>query len=77
MNIAASDGHPVEIMDLSFSVQALSIHYLANRAAELAPGVHALPADVDEAIARVRLDLLGMRLEEATAEQQEYARSWR
>ena len=77
VNIAASDGHPVEIMDLSFSVQALSIHHLANHAAELAPGVHALPPDVDEAIARARLELLGMRLEESTPEQQEYARNWR
>ena len=77
VNIAGADGHPVEIMDLSFSVQALSIHHLANHAAELAPGVHALPPDVDEAIARARLELLGMRLEESTPEQQEYARSWR
>jgi adenosylhomocysteinase len=77
VNIAASDGHPVEIMDLSFSVQALSVHYLARHAGELAPGVHPLPADIDAEIARARLDLLGMRLEETTTEQREYARSWR
>jgi len=77
VNIAASDGHPVEIMDLSFSVQALSVHYLARHAAELAPGVHRLPADIDGEIALARLDLLGMRLEQATTEQREYARSWR
>jgi adenosylhomocysteinase len=77
VNIAASDGHPVEIMDLSFSVQALSVHYLARHAAELAPGVHALPAEIDDAIARRRLDLLGMRLEEPTPEQLAYARTWR
>jgi adenosylhomocysteinase len=77
VNIAASDGHPVEIMDLSFSVQALSIHYLARHAGQLAPGVHPLPADIDEEIARARLEILGMRLEEPTTEQREYARSWR
>jgi adenosylhomocysteinase len=77
VNIAASDGHPVEIMDLSFSVQALSVHFLARHAGELAPGVHRLPADIDEEIARARLELLGMRLEETTTEQREYARSWR
>jgi adenosylhomocysteinase len=77
VNIAASDGHPVEIMDLSFSVQALSIHHLASHAGELAPGVHALPADIDEAIARARLELLGMRLEEPRPEQEAYVRSWR
>ncbi|MDQ5858314.1 MAG: adenosylhomocysteinase, partial [Acidobacteriota bacterium] len=77
VNIAASDGHPVEIMDLSFSVQALSIHYLARHAGELPAGVHPLPADIDEEIARARLELLGMRLEETTPEQEAYARSWR
>src|SRR5688500_13803535 len=77
VNIAASDGHPVEIMDLSFSVQALSVHYLARHATELSPGVHRLPADIDGEIALARLDLLGMRLEQATTEQREYARSWR
>jgi adenosylhomocysteinase len=77
VNIVASDGHPVEIMDLSFSVQALSVHYLARHAGELSPGVHPLPADIDEEIARARLELLGMRLEETTPEQEAYARSWR
>ena len=77
VNIAASDGHPVEIMDLSFSVQALSVHYLARHAGDLRPGVHALPAEIDEDIARARLELLGMKLEEPTTEQREYARSWR
>jgi adenosylhomocysteinase len=77
VNIAASDGHPVEIMDLSFSVQMLSIHHLARHGRELAPGVHALPAEVDDAIARRRLELLGMKLEEPTPDQLAYARSWR
>jgi adenosylhomocysteinase len=77
VNIAASDGHPIEIMDMSFSVQALSIHHLASHAEDLAPGVHPLPADIDEAIARTRLELLGMRLEVASPEQEAYVRSWR
>jgi adenosylhomocysteinase len=77
VNIAASDGHPVEIMDLSFSVQMLSIHHLARHGRQLAPGVHALPAEVDDAIARRRLELLGMKLEEPTAEQLAYVRSWK
>jgi adenosylhomocysteinase len=77
VNIAASDGHPVEIMDLSFSVQMLSIHHLARHGRELPPGVHPLPAEVDDAIARRRLELLGMKLEEPTADQLVYARSWR
>jgi adenosylhomocysteinase len=64
-------------MDMSFSVQALSIHHLANHAQDLAPGLHPLPADIDEAIARTRLELLGMRLEVASPEQEAYVRSWR
>lgn len=77
VNIAAADGHPVEIMDLSFSVQMLSVHYLAGHAGDLARGVHPLPAEIDDAIARMRLDQLGMHLEEPTPEQLAYTRSWR
>ena len=77
VNIAASDGHPVEIMDMSFSVQMLAIHHLARHAGGMRPGVHALPAEIDDAIARRRLEILGMRLEEPTRDQLEYARSWR
>jgi adenosylhomocysteinase len=77
VNIAAADGHPVEIMDLSFSVQALSVHYLAGHAHELKPGVIPLPAEIDDEIARKRLELLGMKLEKVTPEQEAYLRSWR
>jgi adenosylhomocysteinase len=76
VNIAASDGHPIEIMDLSFSVQALSVHYLARHAGDLGPGVHPLPEDIDAEIARTRLSVLGVRLEAVTPEQAAYRRSW-
>jgi adenosylhomocysteinase len=76
-NIAASDGHPVEIMDLSFSVQALSLHYLARHAGDLRPGVHPLPEEIDRDIARTRLGLLGMELEKETPEQKAYLEAWR
>lgn len=77
VNIVASDGHPVEIMDLSFSVQALAIHYLAQHADELKPGVVPLPDEIDFAIARTRLELLGVQLEKPTTEQEAYQQSWR
>jgi adenosylhomocysteinase len=77
VNIAAADGHPVEVMDMSFSVQALSLHYLARHAGELKPGVHPLPEEIDAAIARARLELLGVKLEKPTPEQEAYLRSWR
>ena len=77
VNIAAADGHPVEVMDMSFSVQALSLHFLAGHARELKPGVHPLPEEIDTAIARARLELLGVKLEKPTPEQEAYRQSWR
>jgi len=77
VNIAAADGHPVEIMDLSFSVQALSLHHLARHAGRMKPGLHPLPEEIDAAIARARLELLGVQLEKSTPEQEAYLRSWR
>jgi adenosylhomocysteinase len=62
VNIAGLDGNPIEIMDLSFAVQALSIHRLA--AGGLAPGVNAFPAELDDVIARLKLRTLGIELEE-------------
>ncbi|MBI2955753.1 MAG: adenosylhomocysteinase [Acidobacteria bacterium] len=76
-NIVAADGHPIEIMDMSFSVQALSLHYLARHGAALAPGLHRLPAEIDLEIARTRLAVLGVNLETVTPEQQAYLESWR
>ncbi|MFN2384967.1 MAG: adenosylhomocysteinase, partial [Thermoanaerobaculia bacterium] len=56
VNIAGGDGHPVEIMDLSFTVQALAIYYLARNRGALAPGVHDLPPEIDREIARIKLE---------------------
>ena len=63
-------------MDLSFSVQALSVHYLANHAHEMKSGLHRLPAHIDEEIARTKLALLGCTLERSTLEQEAYLKSW-
>jgi adenosylhomocysteinase len=60
VNIAGGDGHPVEIMDLSFSVQALAAHLLASTT--LAPGLHPFPAELDSEIARTKLATLGIEL---------------
>jgi adenosylhomocysteinase len=65
VNIAGADGHPIEIMDLSFSVQALAAHLLASRALE--PGVHRLPVDLDREIARTKLATLGVELDQTVA----------
>ncbi len=73
-NVAGGDGHPVEIMDLSFSVQALAVHHLAG--AGLEPGLHAFPAELDREIARTKLATLGIELGEPTAMQLEFASRW-
>ena len=77
VNIAAADGHPVEIMDLTFAVQALAAHHLANHASELTPGLHTIPDEIDEYVARTKLATLGVEPEELTEEQIEYLSSWR
>jgi adenosylhomocysteinase len=77
VNIAAADGHPVEIMDLTFAVQALAAHYLAKNAAGMRPGLHTIPSEIDELVARAKLASLGVEPEELTEEQISYQKSWR
>ena len=77
VNIAAADGHPVEIMDLTFAVQALAAHHLARNAANMKPGLHTIPAEIDDLIARTKLATLGVEPEELTEEQMAYQKSWR
>jgi adenosylhomocysteinase len=76
VNIAGGDGHPVEIMDLSFSVQALAIYHLARHRGELAPGVHDLPVEIDREIASIKLETLGVGIDRLSAEQEEHRRRW-
>ena len=76
VNLSAGEGHPAEIMDLTFAVQALSAAYLLQHGRELEPRVHALPAEIDEEIARLKLDALGVRIDELTAAQAAFLRAW-
>ena len=73
-NVAGGDGHPVEIMDLSFSVQALAAHLLASGGLE--PGLHSFPDELDREIARTKLATLGLELGEATEKQREFEARW-
>lgn len=70
-------GHPAEIMDMSFSLQALSLEYLAKHGGDLASGVHDVPPEIDRRVAELKLKSLGVGLERPTAEQIRYAKSWR
>src|SRR5918997_1462518 len=77
VNIAAGDGHPVEIMDLTFAVQALAAHHLANHAAEMDAGIQPIPEAIDDLVARAKLAALGVEPETLTEEQISYQQSWR
>ena len=72
VNLASGDGHPAEIMDMSFAVQAMSSRYLADHRSELKPGVIRVPHEIDDAISRKKLETLGIAIDVLTAEQREY-----
>jgi adenosylhomocysteinase len=76
INLAAAEGHPASVMDMSFANQALSVEYLVTRKGELDPGVHLLPPEVDTEIASLKLRALGLSIDTLTAEQLEYISSW-
>lgn len=77
INLATGQGHPVEIMDLSFALQALSVEYLARRGAELSPRVHPVPAELDRAVADAAIGPLEIGLDRLTPDQIQYSQSWK
>ena len=72
VNIACGDGHPAEIMDMSFALQLLAAHHVVTQAASLSPDVHPVPADVDARVAQLKLAAAGVAIDALTADQQEY-----
>ena len=76
INLAAAEGHPASVMDMSFANQALSVEYLVRNRGQLKPGVHLLPQEVDTEIASLKLRALGVGIDTLTAEQLEYLSSW-
>ena len=76
INLAAAEGHPASVMDMSFANQALSVEYLVKHRGELPPGVHLLPREVDAEIASLKLRALGISIDSLTPEQLEYMNSW-
>ncbi|MEK7285123.1 MAG: adenosylhomocysteinase, partial [Chloroflexota bacterium] len=76
LNHAAAEANPAAVMDMSFANQVLAIEHLL-RHPELAPDVYAVPRDLDEEIARMKLDAMGMRIDAMTDEQRIYANSWK
>jgi len=76
VNIACGDGHPAEIMDMSFALQALAAHHVVERAGSLAPGCHPVPAAIDEQVARLKLAAAGVSIDALTSDQQQYLAHW-
>jgi len=76
VNLASGDGHPVEIMDMSFAIQALSASYLVQNHELLEPGVISVPKDIDQDVARKKLAACGLTIDTLTPDQAKYLLSW-
>jgi adenosylhomocysteinase len=76
VNLAAAEGHPADVMDMSFADQALAAEWLVANAGKLEPRVYRLPEYLDDEVARIKLESLGAGLEVLTPDQERYLRSW-
>jgi adenosylhomocysteinase len=76
VNLAAAEGHPASVMDMSFANQALSAKYIKEKHQELEKKVYPVPREIDEKVARLKLEALGVQIDELTPEQIKYLNSW-
>lgn len=76
LNLSAAEGHPAAVMDMSFANQALAVEYLVKHGRNLKPNVYTVPADIDQTVARLKLEAMGVRIDELTPEQKKYLQSW-
>jgi adenosylhomocysteinase len=76
INLAAAEGHPSAVMDMSFANQALSVEYLVKNQGKLAPGLYDVPKETDEEVGRLKLHAMGIHIDTLTAEQRHYQESW-
>lgn len=76
VNLVAAEGHPSEVMDMSFSLQALSVKYLVENKDKLKIAVHEVPEDIDKLVATLKLKSMGINIEKLTEEQEKYLKSW-
>jgi adenosylhomocysteinase len=77
VNLAAAEGHPSAVMDMSFANQALCAEYFVRRRGQLPGGVHEVPLEIDREVVRIKLAALGVAIDALTSEQQSYLGSWR
>ncbi len=76
INLAAAEGHPASVMDMSFANQALSVEYMVKNADKLEKKVYSVPAEIDREIARLKLNAMGVQIDKLTPEQEKYLNSW-
>jgi len=76
INLAAAEGHPAAVMDMSFANQALTAEYLKNEGKKLEPKVYPVPAEIDDMVAMLKLKSMGIEIDKLTPEQEEYLKSW-
>ncbi len=76
INLAAAEGHPSQVMDMSFANQALSAEYMAKNHKKLEKSVYPVPCEIDQEIARLKLAGMGIKIDKLTAEQKKYLQSW-
>ncbi len=77
VNLGAAEGHPADVMDMSFANQAMAAEWLIENAGTLAPQIHVLPTELDDRVAAIKLATMGCGLEVLTEEQREYLASWK
>jgi len=76
INLAAAEGHPASVMDMSFANQALCLEYIVKNRDNLPPGVYPVPEEIDQQVARLKLEAMGIDIDTLTLEQKEYLNSW-
>jgi len=76
INLVSAEGHPASVMDMSFAVQALSSEFAAKNRGKLGVKVHPIPAEIDEWVARIKLETMGLKIDTLTPEQVKYLKSW-
>jgi adenosylhomocysteinase len=76
VNLAAAEGHPAAVMDMSFANQALAVEWVVQNARSLEPRVYEVPRDIDREVARLKLHAMGVEIDTLTTEQEEYLHSW-
>ena len=76
VNLASAEGHPSSVMDMSFANQALATEYLVKNYQTLEKKVYQVPAEIDQAIARMKLESMGIQIDQLTEDQQHYLDSW-